>query len=71
MYAIIFPKEGIHRQCDPKSRSNNIFSCKSIFSLTVGCSDIKLCWCIGHMLWRVLGNISCDLDPFDFGVKVK
>ena len=51
--------------------SNNVFSCKCIFSLTMGCSDIKLCWCIGHMKWRVLGNILCDLDPFDLGVKVK
>ena len=48
---------------DPRSRSNNVFSCKCIFSLTIGCSNIKLCWCIGHMKLRVLGNILCDLDP--------
>ena len=23
----------------------NVFFCKCIFSLTVGCSNIKLCWC--------------------------
>ena len=51
--------------CD---RSNSVFSCKCIFSLTVGCSNIKLCWCIGHMMLRVVGSISCALDP---KVKVK
>ena len=25
--------------------------------LTMGCSKIKLCWCIGHMMSRVLCNI--------------
>ena len=47
---------------DLRSRSNNVFSCKCIFSLTMGCSNIKLCWCIGHMMSRVMGNILCDLD---------
>ena len=49
---------------DPKDKvkSNNVFSCYVIFSLTVGCSNIKLCWCIDHMMSKVLGNISCDLD---------
>ena len=56
--------------CDLK-RSNNVFSCKCIFSLTMGCSNIKLCWCIGHMKSRVLVNILSDLDPLDLGVKVK
>ena len=54
-----------------RSRSNNVFSCKCIFSLTMGCSNFKLCWCIGHKKSRVLGNILCDLDPHYFGVKVK
>ena len=49
-------------------RSNNIFSCKCISSLTVGCSNFILRRCIGHMMGRVLGNIFCDLDPT---VKVK
>ena len=49
----------------PRSRSNNVFSCKCIYSLTMGCSNIKLCWYIGHMMLRVLGNILCDLDPHD------
>ena len=53
------------------SRSNHVFSCKCIFSLTMGCSNIKLCWFISHMMPRVLGNILCDLDPLDLGVKVK
>ena len=56
---------------DPRSRSNNVFSCKCIYSLTMGSSNIKFCWCIGHIKLRVLGNILCDLDPFDLGVKVK
>ena len=43
--------------------SNNVFSCKCIFSLTMGCAR-----CIGHMMLMVLGNILCDLD---LGVKVK
>ena len=51
-----------------RSRSNNLFSCKCIFSLTVGCSNIKLCWYKDHMMSRVLSNILCDLDP---KVKVK
>ena len=41
---------------------------KCIFSLAVGCSNIKLYWCIGHMMSRVLVNILCDLEP---KVKVK
>ena len=40
-----------------RSSSNYIFSCKCIFSLTMGCSNIKLCWYIGHMKSRVLGNM--------------
>ena len=36
-------------------------SCKCIFYLTIGCSNMKLCWCIGHMKSGVLGNILCDL----------
>ena len=40
--------------CDLDLRSNNVFSCKCIFSLTVGRSHIKLCWCIGHMMTWVL-----------------
>ena len=55
----------------PRSRSNNVFSCKCILSLTMGCSNIKLCWCIGHMMSSVLGNILCDHDPLDLGVKIK
>ena len=27
----------------------------------MGCSNIKLCWCIGYMMSRVLGNILCEL----------
>ena len=42
--------------------------CKCISSLTFGCSNFKLCRCIGHMMKRVLGTILCDLDP---KVKVK
>ena len=57
--------------CDFDPRSNHVFPCKCIFSLTMGCSNIKLCWCIGHIKSRVLGNILCDLDPLDLGVKVK
>ena len=41
-----------------------------IFSLTIGCSNIKLWWCIGHMKSRVLVIILCDLDPLDLGVKI-
>ena len=48
--------------------SNNVFSCKCISSLTIRHSNFKLKSCIGHMIKRVLGNISCDLDP---KVKVK
>ena len=47
--------------------SNNVFSCKSISSLTFGSSNFKFCMCIGHMMSRVLGNTSFDLD---LGVKV-
>ena len=54
---------------NPMSSSTNVFSCKCIFSLTMGCSNIKLCWCMGHMMSRVLGNISCDLDPLDPGSR--
>ena len=43
--------------------SDDVFSCKCIFSWTVGLSNFKLCSGKGHMLKRVLGNISCDLDP--------
>ena len=49
----------------------HVFSCKCIFSLTMGCSNIKLCWCIGHIMSRVLDNILYNLDPLDLGVKVK
>ena len=44
---------------DPKDKvkSNNVISCLVIFSLTVGCSNIEICWCIGHIC-----SISCDLD---------
>ena len=56
---------------EKRSRSNNVFSCKCIFFLTMGCSNFKLCWSIGHMMSRVLGNILCDLDPLDLGVKAK
>ena len=38
-------------------------SCKCISPLTVRPINFKLCSCIGHMMSRVLGNISCDLDP--------
>ena len=41
---------------------NNCFSCNCIFSLTMECSNITFCWCIGHIKSRVLGNILCDLD---------
>ena len=51
-----------------RSRSTNVFSCKCIFSFSVGCSNIKLSLCIGHMMSRVLGIILCDLDS---KVKVK
>ena len=57
--------------CDldpPKGQGQIMYSCKCIFSLTLGCSNIKLSWCIGHMMSKVLGNILCDLD---LGVKVK
>ena len=43
-------------------------------AVDLGCKAIKqtnkqkLCWCIGHMMSRVLGNILCDLDT---KVKVK
>ena len=53
---------------DPKVKVNNVFSCKFIFSLTMGFSNIKFCWCKGHIKSRVLGNILCDLD---LGVMVK
>ena len=56
---------------DPKIKVINVFSCKCIFSLTMGCSNIKLCWCIGHMKSRVLVSILCDLDSLDLRVKVK
>ena len=52
--------------CDLRSRSNNVFSYKCIF-FTMGCSNIILCWCIGHMMLKVLGNILCDLDPLTLG----
>ena len=52
--------------CDLRSRSNNVFSYKCIFSFTMGCSNIILCWCIGHMMLKVLGNILCD-DPLTLG----
>ena len=29
----------------------------------VGRRNLKLCRCIDHMMKRVLGDISCDLDP--------
>ena len=34
-----------------------------------GSSNFKFCLCIGHMMARVLGNTSCDLDLL--GIKVK
>ena len=51
----------------------NVFSCKCISSVvmgrplllssqTVGSSNNKLHRCIGHMMWRVLGNILCDFE---------
>ena len=39
------------------------FFCKCIFSLTGGCSNFKLCRCIGHIIKRVLCNVFNDLDP--------
>ena len=42
-----------------------------VMHLLMGCSNIKLCWCIGHMMLRVLGKILCDLDPFDHDVEGK
>ena len=30
---------------------------------TIGQGNFKLCRCIGHMMYRVLGNILCDLAP--------
>ena len=55
---------------DPKVKVNNVISCKCIFSLTMGCSNMTFCWCRGHIKSRVLGNILCDLD-LGPGVKVK
>ena len=26
--------------------------------------DVMLCKCIGHMIYGILDNISCDLDPY-------
>ena len=26
-------------------------------------SNFKFCLCIGHIMWRVLGEFFCDLDP--------
>ena len=46
----------------PRSRSNKVFSCRSVSSLTVGRINFKLYRCIGHMMKRVLGNFLCDLD---------
>ena len=43
------------------SRSNTVFSFKCI-SKTVGHSSFKLCRCIAHMMLRVLGQFSCNLD---------
>ena len=37
-------------------------------SQTFGSSNFKFCLCIGHMMSRVLGDVSCDLDP-KFKVK--
>ena len=44
-------------------RSNNLFSCKCISSLTVGRSNFKLCRCIGHMAYSLLGNVLCGHGP--------
>ena len=42
-------------------RSNIEFTCKCISSLTFWRSNFKLCKCIGPMMLRILGNISCDI----------
>ena len=45
------------------SRSNNVFFCKCIFSLTMGCSNIKLCW------YKVPANKLCLFYQMDTGVS--
>ena len=32
-------------------------------SQTFGSSNFKFCLCIGHIMSRVLDDVSCDLDP--------
>ena len=39
-----------------------------ISSLTVEHSNFKLCRCIGDMVYMILGNTLCNLDP---KVKIK
>ena len=46
-----------------RSRSNNVFFCKCIFSLTMGCSNIKLCW------YKVPANKLCLFYQMDTGVS--
>ena len=38
-------------------------SCKCISSKTVGRSNLKIRRCMDRMIQRVLGNVSCDIDP--------
>ena len=47
---------------ETKVNVKDCISCKCICFLIVGCSNFKCCRCIVHMIWRVLGNISCGLD---------
>ena len=57
----------LHVTLTLRSRSYNVLSCKSIFSLTVGRSNFKFCRCKDHMIWKVLYNILCDLKPIGQG----
>ena len=61
---ILVSKFMVHRALSDKT----YLSLGLLSPLTLGCSNIKLCWCKGHMMLRALGNILCDLDP---KVKVK
>ena len=53
--------EGTGCNLDPGQRTNTVFSC---ISSTFGRSSFKLCTCrcIAHIMEKVLGNISCELD---------
>ena len=63
-----------HVTWTPRSRSKIVFFVNASHKFLEvadedGSSNFKFCLCIGHMMARVLGNTSCDLDLLRIKVK--